>query len=73
MLLIDDTFTMGASVQSAASALQLSGANVVAIVAVGRYVNPDYSDESRGLWDRAKAIPFTFDSCCIERDRSSHS
>jgi hypothetical protein len=66
VLLIDDTFTTGARIQSAASRLQLDGADVVAAVAVGRIVHPDYSDESKALWDRARSQPFAFDVCCLE-------
>ncbi|MGH3529974.1 MAG: hypothetical protein ACRDQ6_22135 [Pseudonocardiaceae bacterium] len=40
VLLIDDTFTSGARAQSAASSLASAGANVVAIVAIGRVIDP---------------------------------
>jgi len=65
-LLVDDTFTSGARLQSAASALQLAGARVVAAVVLGRVIDPDRSDTSRQLWDRARAIPFDFATCCLE-------
>jgi len=41
MLLLDDTWVSGASAQSAAAALKLAGASHVAVVVVGRHVNPD--------------------------------
>lgn len=41
-LLVDDMFTTGAAVQSAASALQLAGAQAIAAVVLGRYVKPDF-------------------------------
>jgi hypothetical protein len=41
VLLIDDTWVSGASAQSAAVALKLAGARYVAVVVVGRHVNPD--------------------------------
>jgi orotate phosphoribosyltransferase len=66
VVLIDDTFTSGARVQSAASALALAGTDVVAAVVLGRIVRPDYSDEARELWERQQAIPFDFDVCCLE-------
>lgn len=66
VLLLDDTFTSGARAQSAASALSLAGAEVAAIVAIGRVVNADYSAESSALLARARAHPFTFESCCLE-------
>src|SRR5207249_2354747 len=43
VLLIDDTFTTGASVQSAASALLLSDAAAVTVVVVGRVITPTFS------------------------------
>jgi orotate phosphoribosyltransferase len=66
VLLLDDTYTSGAAVQSAASALQMAGAHVVAAVVVGRYVKPDFSDDTRALWDEVMSTAFTFDSCCLE-------
>jgi predicted amidophosphoribosyltransferase len=66
VLLIDDTFTSGARVQSAASALAVAGADVVAAVVLGRFVRLDYSDEARQLWQQQQAIPFDFDVCCFE-------
>ena len=41
MLLLDDTWVSGASAQSAAAALKLAGASHVAVVVLGRHVNPD--------------------------------
>ena len=41
VLLLDDTWVSGASAQSAAAALKLAGARHVAIVVLGRHVNPD--------------------------------
>jgi adenine/guanine phosphoribosyltransferase-like PRPP-binding protein len=65
-LLIDDTFTSGARIQSAASALALAGGDVVAALVVGRVINPERSPASRELWERVKGIPFSFDQCCLE-------
>jgi len=66
VLLVDDTFTTGARAQSAASALQQAGARVVAIVPVGRVINPDFSQETEALWDRATRQLFDFGRCCLE-------
>lgn len=66
VLLMDDTFTSGARVQSAASALALGGATVVAAVVAARFINPDFNEESRELWDNAGEEPFSFDTCCLE-------
>ena len=41
VLLLDDTWVSGASAQSAAAALKLAGAGHVAIVVLGRHINPD--------------------------------
>jgi hypothetical protein len=40
VLLLDDTWVSGASAQSAAAALKLAGAGHVAIVVLGRHLNP---------------------------------
>jgi adenine/guanine phosphoribosyltransferase-like PRPP-binding protein len=66
VLIVDDTFTSGARAQSAASALTLAGAEVVAVVPIGRYLRPAFSQEAADLWERARAIPFSFDSCSAE-------
>jgi phosphoribosylpyrophosphate synthetase len=66
VLLIDDTLTSGARLQSAASVLQLAGAEVVAGLVVGRVYDPTFGHRSQELWDHARSRPFSFDSCCIE-------
>ena len=68
VLLLDDTFTSGATCQSAASTLALAGADVVAGVVVGRVIS---TDDARfphrvEMWERQRAIPFTFEVCCVE-------
>jgi orotate phosphoribosyltransferase len=66
VVLIDDTFTSGATFQSAASTLSRAGARVVAGVVIGRVINPDFDDESRELWERQRGERFDFDVCCLE-------
>jgi predicted amidophosphoribosyltransferase len=66
LLLVDDTLTTGARLQSAASALQLGGADVVAALVIGRVITPEFSTAAKDLWERASATPFTFDRCCLE-------
>lgn len=66
VLLVDDTLTSGARAQSAASALHLAGASVVAVVVIGRVVKPDFNEESAELLRRAREHPFDFDTCCLE-------
>lgn len=65
VLLVDDTFTSGARAQSAASALSLAGAEVVAIVVVGRVFNPRWSETTQAFWSDRLAQPFDFDTCCL--------
>jgi predicted amidophosphoribosyltransferase len=61
VLLIDDTWTTGASVQSAAAALRGAGAARVAAVVVGRHVRPEFQDNERRL--RAIPRPFAWSAC----------
>lgn len=65
VLLVDDTWTSGARAQSAASALRLAGAEVVAIVVVGRVIDPEYDTDTKGHWRDLRAGGFDFDICCI--------
>lgn len=67
VLLVDDTFTSGARIQSAASALTLAGANVLAALPIGRVINPGFNAANAALWEAARATPFDFDVCCLER------
>lgn len=68
VLLLDDTFTTGARLQSAASALRLYGASAVAAVVIGRVIDPEWNENCRRIWDQAREIQFTFDQCCLCRD-----
>lgn len=69
VLLVDDTMTSGAKLQSAASALTPGGARVVAAVVIGRII--DVSDplrfpEKLELWNQQRKLGFDFDVCCLE-------
>jgi adenine/guanine phosphoribosyltransferase-like PRPP-binding protein len=68
ILLVDDTFTTGARVQSAASTLACAGAIVVGIVPIGRVIKPEFSETVREYWERQRdpGRSFTFDRCCLE-------
>jgi len=68
VLLVDDTFTTGAEIQSAASALQTAGATIPAAVVIGRYINPDFSLAAQDLWERAQSRAFTFERCCLSEE-----
>ena len=65
VLLIDDTLTTGARLQSAASALHLAGASAVAAVTVGRVIWPGRNANCRHIWERASAARFSFSRCCL--------
>lgn len=66
VLLLDDTWVSGASAQSAAAALKLAGARHVAIVVLGRHVNP--ADPAAAVLLRALA-PARYDpfACAAHR------
>ncbi len=66
LLLIDDVFDSGARLQSAASALQLAGADVVAAVPVARVIDPE-GGPARDLLARAGAVRFDFGTCGLEQ------
>jgi predicted amidophosphoribosyltransferase len=63
LLLVDDTFTTGASVQSAASALQLAGARLLGVVVIGRVLNPVVPAEA-AVWTEATRHRFCLGTCC---------
>lgn len=66
VLLIDDTWASGASVQSAAAALKMAGAGPVAVLVIGRHVNPGYGDNAA----RLRTLPrgFDWDRCAVHVD-----
>jgi hypothetical protein len=68
VLIVDDTFTSGAKLQSAATALAEAGAEVVGTVPVGRVISTgnDRYPENAGLWKRQRGIRFDFDRCCLD-------
>jgi hypothetical protein len=68
VLLVDDTFTSGATFQSAASALALGGAAVVAGLVIGRVIDTSNANhpEKLELWERQRRVPFSFETCCLE-------
>jgi hypothetical protein len=63
VLLIDDTWTTGASAQSAAAALTAAGAASVAAVVIGRHVNRYWSENDLRL--RQVAAPLNFTECAL--------
>lgn len=63
VLLIDDTWTTGASAQSAAAALKAAGAARVAAVVIGRHVNREWFENDLRL--RQVAAPLGFVECAL--------
>jgi orotate phosphoribosyltransferase len=63
VLLIDDTWTTGASAQTAAAALRHAGAGPVAAVVIGRHLNREWHENDRRL--RSIARPFDWDRCAL--------
>ncbi len=64
VLLIDDTWTTGASAESAAGALKASGAGTVGVVVIGRHLHPEFGENR----NRLRALPRLFDwvHCAFE-------
>lgn len=70
VLLIDDTWTTGASAQSAAAALKAAGAGPTAAVVIGRHLNREWHENDRRL--RGIARPFDWASCALCADPAGH-
>ena len=64
VLLVDDTWTTGASARSAAAALRRAGAGAVAAVVIGRHVNREWHDNDRRL-HALEAQPFDWERCAL--------
>jgi hypothetical protein len=63
VLLIDDTWTTGASARSAAVALDGAGAGLVAAVVIGRYLNRHWGENDQRLGALVPA--FDWDRCAM--------
>jgi hypothetical protein len=63
VLLIDDTWTTGASAQSAAAALEAAGARRTAAVVIGRHLNREWHENDRRL--RGISRPFDWARCAL--------
>jgi predicted amidophosphoribosyltransferase len=68
VLLIDDTWTTGASAHSAAAVLKSAGARTVAGLVLGRHLNREWHDNDRHLG--ALPGPFSWDDCALCSDVS---
>src|SRR5262249_48550405 len=63
VLLIDDTWTTGASANSAAAALKHAGASTVAIGVIRRHLHREWHENDRRLRDIGH--PFDWDHCAV--------
>ncbi len=63
ILLIDDTWTTGATAQSAAAALKQAGAGPVAAVVIGRHLNREWHENDRRI--RGIVRPFNWQECAL--------
>ncbi len=67
VLLVDDTWTTGASAQSAAWSLKQAGASTVSVVIIGRHLNPDWEVQGTTSGALLAGLPKRFDwtSCAV--------
>jgi hypothetical protein len=69
VLLIDDTWTTGASAHSAAAALKTAGAGPVGAVVIGRHLNREWHQNDRRL--RGISQPFDWSKCALCAEMAS--
>jgi len=76
VLVLDDTYTSGARSQSAAATLAAAGADVRAIVPIGRLIHPDHNRSTAKLWAEQWRQPFDLGRCacpCLQGRAPSRS
>lgn len=64
ILVVDDTFTTGARIQSAASALSRAGYQVAGGLVIGRVLEPSFDDRHAHVWSSGGERGFDFSICC---------
>jgi len=62
-IVLDDVFTSGSRALSAAAALTAAGAEVPAVVALGRLVRPEHNRATAGFWADRRTEPFDPSQC----------
>jgi len=60
IFLLDDVYTTGAHLNSAAEAIRVGGGQVAGALVLARRINPDYCESARTLWSEARSRPFTW-------------
>lgn len=66
ILLVDDTWTTGASLQSAAVALRRAGAVTIAGLVIGRHFDPNH-ERAGAYLEKVRSQPFDWDVCVVCR------
>ncbi|MFD1150521.1 ComF family protein [Saccharothrix hoggarensis] len=67
VLLVDDTWTTGASLQSAAVALKRAGAATVAGLVIGRHFDPKH-ERAAAYLEKVRSRPFDWEVCVLCRN-----
>lgn len=62
LVLIDDVYTTGSRLNSAAAALAAAGHQVAAAVVLARRINPEYNEIAGELWQSASATAFRWEA-----------
>jgi predicted amidophosphoribosyltransferase len=60
VLLVDDVYTTGSRAQSAASALQVAGGSVAAVLVLARRIDPDFNEAANQVWLRQSSRSYDF-------------
>jgi len=58
VILVDDVYTTGSRLNSAAAALTVAGHQISAGLVLARRINPAYNERAAALWQNASSAPF---------------
>lgn len=70
VLLVDDVYTTGAHVNSAANALKAGGHTVAGAAVIARRVNVDFAEDAAAFWEQQSSQPFEWSTSPIVNERS---
>lgn len=62
VVLVDDVYTTGSRINSAAAAARTANVDIVGALVLARRVNPAYSPDASDFWTRQSALSFSFRS-----------